>query len=160
MTENNSCEGLCESRPHSEVTEVGGGVSRRAALLGLAGVLGAIGLSSISTSAMAAAKTYKVCKTTDIKVGSAKIFAVNGVPVVITQPKAGVFKAFNGYCTHQNSPLAAGVGPVATQGSNLVCFQHGASFNTTTGAATGGPARGPLTKLTASVSGTQVSVKI
>lgn len=160
MTNESQCQDICDPSTKQAVIEVPKQVSRRAVLKFTAGVLGAMGLSSISTAAFAAAKRYKVCKTTDIKVGSARIFAVNGLPVVITQPKAGVFKAFNGYCTHQRSPLAASVGAVATTGTNLFCFQHGASYNTTTGAATGGPARGSLTKITASVSGTQVSVSI
>jgi nitrite reductase/ring-hydroxylating ferredoxin subunit len=160
LIEHNGCEGLCESRPHAEITEVPLGVSRRNALKGVAALFAAVGLTSASTAAFAAAKTYKVCKTTDIKIGSAKIFAVNGLPVVITQPKKGVFKAFNGYCTHQGAPLAASVGAVATQGTNMFCFQHGASFNTTTGSATGGPANRPLAKITAKVAGTQVSVTL
>ena len=158
MTEKNPCEGLCESRPNSEITEVGGGVSRRAALIGLAGVLGAIGLSSISTSALAAAKTYKVCKTTDIKVGSARMFSVGGRAIVITQPKSNVFRAFNGACTHQGALLANNVGPVRTVQTSMVCPQHGAAFDTNTGAATRGPASAPLAKVTVKVAAGQVSV--
>jgi nitrite reductase/ring-hydroxylating ferredoxin subunit len=150
----------CQPRDVTEVNESALGVTRRSTLKLLAAGLASIGLSSLATPALAAAKTYKVCKTTDIKIGSAKIFAVNGLPVVITQPKKGVFKAFNGYCTHQGAPLAAGVGAVATQGTNMFCFQHGASFNTTSGAATGGPANRPLAKITATVAGTQVSVTL
>ncbi|MEN9713754.1 MAG: hypothetical protein RLZZ164_418 [Actinomycetota bacterium] len=162
MNRDAACADLCDRTPNPvvEVTDTPLGHSRRTALKGIAALFGAIGATSIATAAQAATKTYKVCKTTDIKVGSAKIFAVNGMAVVITQPKAGVFKAFNGYCTHQMVPLAASVGPVATQGTNMYCWQHGSAFNTTTGAATGGPARTGLIKLTASVSGTQVSVKM
>ena len=150
----------CEGKPNQviEVNDSALGHTRRTALKGLAAILGAIGATSLATAAEAATKTYNVCKTTDIKVGSAKIFAVNGLPVVITQPKAGVFKAFNGYCTHQMVPLAASVGPVATQGTNMFCWQHGSAFDTTTGAAKGGPARTALLKLTVKVTGTQVQV--
>lgn len=150
----------CEGKPNQviEVTDTALGHTRRTALKGIAALLGAIGATSLATAAEAATKTYNVCKTTDIKVGSAKIFAVNGLPVVITQPKKGVFKAFNGYCTHQGVPLAQSVGAVAVSGTNMICWQHGAQFDTTTGAAKGAPARTPLIKMTVKVTGTQVQV--
>ena len=107
---------------------------------------------------MAAAKTYKICKTTDVKVGSARMFSVGGRGIVVTQPKKNTFKAFNANCTHQGAPLAAKVGAVRTVSGSMICPQHGAGFDTTTGAATRGPAVAPLDKITVKVSGTQVSV--
>ena len=162
MKQNPACQDLCESNPNrvTEVKETNFGHSRRTALKGIAAVLGSIGMASMATAAQAAAKVYKVCKTTDVAVGSARMFAVNGQPVVITQPKKGTFKAFSGWCTHQQNPLSPGVGAVQTSGSNMICFSHGASFNTTSGAATGGPARGSLTKYTVKVSGTQISISV
>lgn len=142
----------------AEVIEVPAGITRRAALTAFAAALAAVGLSSASDSAYAAAKTYKICKTTDVKVGSARMFSVGGRGVVVTQPKKGVFKAFNANCTHQGAPLAAKVGAVRTVSGSMICPQHGAGFDTTTGAVTRGPAAAPLDKITAKVSGTQVSV--
>ncbi len=155
-----ACQDLCDSNPNrmTEINDTPFGHSRRTALKGIAAALAAIGATSMATAAQAASKTYNVCKTTDVPVGSAKMFAVNGQPVAVTQPKKGTFKAFAGWCTHQQSPLSNGVGPIQTSGANMVCPRHGATFSTTSGAATGGPARGGLTKYTVKVTGTQISI--
>ena len=148
----------CQPRDVTEVNESALGVTRRSTLKLLAAGLASIGLSSLATPALAAAKTYKVCKTTDIKIGSAGMFSVGGRAIVITQPKQGVFKAFNGACTHQGALLANSVGPVRTVQTSMICPQHGAGFDTTTGAVTRGPAASPLSKVTIKVASTQVSV--
>jgi nitrite reductase/ring-hydroxylating ferredoxin subunit len=148
----------CQPREVTEISESALGLSRRSALKALAVGFAAIGLSTIADSAMAAAKTYKICKTTDVKVGSARMFAVGGRGIVVTQPKKGTFKAFNANCTHQGAPLAAKVGSVRTVSGSMICPQHGAGFDTTTGAVTRGPAAAPLDKITVKVSGTQVTV--
>lgn len=116
----------------------------------------AIGLAGIGESAMAASKTYTACKTTDIKVGSAKIVTIpkTSIKVAITQPKKGVFKAFQPICTHQGAQITG------LSGSNLVCRQHGATFSTTTGAATGGPTSKGLKSYRVTVSGTSVKVTV
>lgn len=116
--------------------------------------LATIGLSGIGDAAFAASKTYTVCKTTDVKVGNAGIFQLgtSGNYVIVTQPKKGTFKAFSPFCTHQRVQLKG------ISGSNLVCGQHGATFSTTTGAATGGPTRRALTSYKVTVSGTSVKV--
>lgn len=145
-----NCTGSCESN----ATKIEGGINRRALLTGIAGVLATIGLTGTGEAAMAAAKTYTIGKTTDIPVKSGKMFNVNGTPVLVTQPKAGVFKAFNGYCTHERTPLSG------INGSNIVCGRHGASFDSTSGAVTGGPAPRPLTKITLSLTGTTLKVKL
>ena len=157
-----ACQDLCESNPNrvTEVADTRFGHSRRTALKGLAAALAAIGAGSFATSAQAASKTYKVCKTTDVAVGSARMFAVNGQPVVITQPKKGTFKAFSGWCTHQQNPLTPTIGAVQTSGSNMICSSHGASFSTSTGAVTGGPARSKLKNYSLKVSGTQISITV
>jgi nitrite reductase/ring-hydroxylating ferredoxin subunit len=148
----------CQPRKVTEIGETALGLSRRSALKALAVGFAAIGFSTIADSAMAAAKTYKICKTTDVKVASARMFSVGGRAIVVTQPKKNTFKAFNGNCTHQGAPLAAKNGPVRTVSGSIICPQHSAGFNTTTGAVTRGPAASPLSKVTVKVSGTQVSV--
>ena len=153
-----TCENLCETStaaPRRAVTVVAADhISRRAILGGLAAALSGIGLIGPAESAMAAAKTYSVGKASEIAVGSAKMYTVAGTPVIVTQPKKGVFKAFNGYCTHQQVPLAG------IQGSNLICNQHGASFNTTSGKVTGGPARSPLATYKVAVSAGSLKVTL
>jgi nitrite reductase/ring-hydroxylating ferredoxin subunit len=145
-----NCAGSCETN----ATKIDGGINRRALLTGIAGVLASIGLAGTGDAALAAATTYTLGKTTDIPVKSGKMYNVNGTPVLVTQPKAGVFKAFNGYCTHQRTPLGG------MNGSNVICYQHGATFDSTTGAVTGGPAPRALTKITLTVSGTSLKVKL
>jgi nitrite reductase/ring-hydroxylating ferredoxin subunit len=128
--------------------------TRRAALVGLGAVLAGIGLVGPSQAALAAAKTYTVGKTTDIKVGSAKSYLVAGVSVLVTQPKKGVFKAFKGVCTHQGGNLSS------VSGKNIVCPLHGASFDSTSGKPTGGPASTGLKGYKVTVSGTNLKVTI
>jgi len=153
-----TCENLCSKssespkRPAIEISA--NHVTRRAMLSGIGAVLAGIGLAGPADSAIAAAKTYAVGKTTDVKVGSARMYTVAGVPILVTQPKKGVFKAFNGYCTHQQVQLDG------LNGTNLICSQHGSSFNTTTGKVTGGPARSALANYKVTVAGTTLRVSI
>jgi nitrite reductase/ring-hydroxylating ferredoxin subunit len=154
-----TCENLCGTtvcEEHSPSTPENALLSRRGLLGAFAGIAATIGLSTIGGSAMAASKTYTACKTTDIKVGGAKLVTLPGtnVQVVITRPKTNSFFAFSPFCTHQRVQLSG------IQGSNLVCQQHGATFNTTSGAATGGPTRTALKRYTTVVSGTSVKVTV
>ena len=153
-----TCDNLCATdsdSPKRETIEVPANhVTRRAMLSGLGAVLAGVGLVGPAESALAAAKTYTVGKTSDIAVGSARMYTVAGIPVLVTQPKKGVFKAFNGYCTHQQVQIDG------LNGTNLVCSQHGASYNTTTGKVTGGPARSALANYKVTVAGTTLKVSI
>jgi nitrite reductase/ring-hydroxylating ferredoxin subunit len=128
--------------------------TRRAALAGLGAILAGVGLVGPSQAALAAAKTYTIGKTTDIKVGSSKSYIVAGVSLLITQPKKGVFKAFKGICTHQGGKLTSLAGP------NLICPLHGASFDSTTGKVLTGPASSPLKSYKVTVSGKTLKVSI
>jgi nitrite reductase/ring-hydroxylating ferredoxin subunit len=153
-----SCENLCATTTCEEHSSTPNSalLSRRGLLGAFAGIVATIGFSSLGDSAMAAAKTYTACKTTDIKVGSAKIVTIpkTSIKVAITQPKKGVFKAFQPICTHQGAQITG------LSGSNLVCRQHGATFSIATGAATGGPTRKALKSYKVTVSGTSVKVTI
>jgi nitrite reductase/ring-hydroxylating ferredoxin subunit len=146
----------CSTSNHaaSEQAESFSSFSRRNLFRGLSAGLAAVGLVSLSDAAFAAS-AVAVCKTTDIKVGSGKIVTAKGQQILITQPKKGVFKAFSPYCTHQRVMLAG------INGTNLVCDQHGAMFDTTTGVRTNrSPARSDLQKYVVTVSGTSVKVTI
>ena len=149
MSEINSCpaDGL-----HKETKESLSGVSRRSFLTTLAIAAGTIGLSSVSSSALAAPKKYKICATKDIKVGGASSFRVAGAKnlmVLITQPKAGVFRAFDQRCTHN------GLAINAIKGKNLACQAqgrgHGSQFDMESGSPRKGPARKSLRKYKVSV---------
>ncbi len=145
----------CENLASRTITEIPANrITRRNLLSGIGAVLAGIGLAGPAESAMAAAKTYTVGKTTDIKVGSSKAYMVAGVSLLITQPKKGVFKAFKGICTHQGGKLTSLSGP------NLFCPLHGASFDSTTGKVLTGPASAPLKAYKVTVSGKTLKVTI
>jgi nitrite reductase/ring-hydroxylating ferredoxin subunit len=145
----------CENLGARAITEIPANrITRRNLLAGVGAVLAGIGLVGPAETAMAAAKTYTVGKTTDIKVGSSKSYLVAGVSLLITQPKKGVFKAFKGICTHQGGKLTSLSGP------NLFCPLHGASFDSTTGKVLTGPASTPLKTYKVTVSGKTLKVSI
>ena len=100
----------------------------------------AIGLESAATAANAASKTVKLGKASAIPVKGAKSYYAGSSYILVTQPKAGVYKAFSGVCTHE----AVNISNI--DGTNLICSQHGASFDTTSGKVTGGPAPTGLKK--------------
>ena len=151
----NECGSVCGGNHEHVEPKHPALLSRRSLLGGIAAAIATAGLASASEAALAAAKKYKLCKTTDIKVGGSKIIELStGLPLYVTQPKKGVFRAFDVYCTHQRVVLGF------TVGSNIVCGMHGSKFSSDTGAVTQGPAKKPLKKYVVSVSGTQVSVTV
>ncbi|GAA4149098.1 ubiquinol-cytochrome c reductase iron-sulfur subunit [Leifsonia shinshuensis] len=86
-----------------------------------------------------------------IPVGGAVSASIGSTPIVVAQPSAGTVVAFSAVCTHQGCT-------VAPQGKEFDCPCHGSRFDATTGDVIQGPARTPLTKLKASVSGDKVTV--
>jgi Rieske Fe-S protein len=98
-------------------------------------------------SAAGGSKTYHAA---DIPVGGGKVFGADNT--VITQPKAGEFKAFSATCTHQGFL----VGNV--QGGTINCFHHGSKYDQTTGKNVAGPAPSPLPSKTISASGGTLTV--
>ncbi|NDC49730.1 MAG: Rieske (2Fe-2S) protein [Micrococcales bacterium] len=143
-------------KPNIEVTESKIDLSRRKFLSAIGIAAATVGLSGVASSAEAATKKYKVCSTKDVKVRGATIAQIKtssgSLFVLITQPKAGVYRAFNAACTHQGQ-LVTGV-----EGSNLVCPAHGAAFSMDTGKANRGPAQMPLRKYTVTKTGTTLYI--
>ncbi|MFJ3488472.1 QcrA and Rieske domain-containing protein [Leifsonia aquatica] len=86
-----------------------------------------------------------------IPVGGAVSASIGSAPVVVSQPTAGKVVAFSAVCTHQGCT-------VAPQGTEFDCPCHGSRFDGATGDVLNGPARDPLPKLTATVSGDTVTV--
>jgi nitrite reductase/ring-hydroxylating ferredoxin subunit len=133
------------------------GISRRNFLSTFAIAAASLGLTSIAQSAQAASKKYKVCATKDVKVGGASSFRVasaKNMMVLITQPKKGIFRAFDQRCTHD------GYAVNSIEGKNLICQAHGALFDMDSGSVRRGPARRSLTKYTVSVEKNFVYVTI
>ena len=77
-------------------------------------------------------KRQEAIKVADIPVGGGKVF--DAAKVVVTQPKAGEFKAFSAICTHKGCTVAS----VANGTINCPC--HGSMYDMATGQVTGGPA--------------------
>lgn len=86
-----------------------------------------------------------LASTSDIPVGSGKIFAEQ--KVVVTQPAAGDFKAFSAQCPHQGCLVSR------VQGTEIHCTCHGSVFSATDGSVVTGPARSPLPAQTITVEG-------
>ncbi|NDC19192.1 MAG: hypothetical protein EBZ87_02870 [Microbacteriaceae bacterium] len=146
-----------QCNPNAREAEETLGLSRRNFFAGVALAASTLGLSTLATSAQAASKKYKVCATKDIKVGGGSIFkisAAGGKQVLITQPKSGVFRAFNPACTHEGFPIGS------ISGTNMICKRHGATFDTSTGKATRAPASIPLQKYTLTVENKNIFITL
>ncbi|MET7620215.1 Rieske (2Fe-2S) protein [Streptomyces sp. NPDC005408] len=87
----------------------------------------------------------ELAKTSDIPVGGGKVF--KDQKVVVTQAKAGDFKAFSAICTH------AGCTVNKVADGTIDCPCHGSKYNIEDAAVVGGPAPRPLPPKQISVSG-------
>jgi nitrite reductase/ring-hydroxylating ferredoxin subunit len=153
MSESHNCSSAEVTEPKQSLL----GLSRRNFLATFAIAAGSIGLTSIANSAQAASKKYRVCATKDIKVGGASSFRISTpkkMMVLITQPKKGVFRAFDQRCTHD------GYAVNSIEGKNLICQAHGALFSMDNGSVQRGPARRALTKFAVTVEKNSVFVTI
>jgi len=97
-----------------------------------------------STAAQGSALT----STSEIPVGSGKIFASE--KVVVTQPNANEFKAFSAVCTHMGCIVST------ISGGTIDCPCHGSKYSISTGAVEGGPAPSPLAAQPIKVSGSNI----
>ncbi|GAB3445863.1 hypothetical protein GCM10027517_27380 [Phycicoccus ginsengisoli] len=143
----------------------GTGPTRRTllAVAGLAGVGAAVaGCSSAQDaastvgSATSAVKdaAKKAIDKASIPVGGGRIFTDQ--QVVVTQPKAGEFKAFTAVCTHQGCLVNQVENNVISCGAPC---GHGSQYDAATGQVKVGPAPAPLAekKLTIGTDGIHVS---
>ncbi|MFG2630476.1 Rieske (2Fe-2S) protein [Streptomyces sp. NPDC048473] len=91
-----------------------------------------------------------LAKTADIPEGGGKIFADKGV--VVTQPKAGEFKAFSSKCTHQGCAVSS------VSDGTINCPCHGSKFDVATGSVASGPATQPLPARPITVAGDSITL--
>ena len=87
----------------------------------------------------------------DVMVGSGTKFQIDAsLTILVTQPRAGEYRAFSATCTHSGC-IVSGV-----QEGQIACACHGARFNVETGAVEAGPARTALGKITVEVRGSDL----
>jgi len=98
----------------------------------------------------AGAAAGALVSTADVPVGGGVALAAQNV--VVTQPTAGTFKAFDATCTHQGCT----VNEVAE--GTIRCPCHGSSFSAADGSVTGGPATAPLPEKAVKVVGNAVTL--
>lgn len=103
--------------------------------------------SSGSETTAAAANSVK---TADIPVGGGVV--LKDAKVVVTQPKAGEFKAFSAVCTHKQCTVSK------VADGTIDCPCHGSEFSAVDGSVVKGPAEKPLAPKTVAVSGDTLSV--
>lgn len=140
-------------------------LTRRGAIASALGVSAAVTLSACAadmtplgqdeptpTSEPQPTGPFEVCKTTDIPVGSGRRFEVEKVAILITQPKAGDFRAFSAICTH------AGYVMSTVENSEIRCDNHGALYNADDGSVIKGPATRALGKIALTVEGDTILV--
>ncbi|MFI1657002.1 Rieske (2Fe-2S) protein [Streptomyces sp. NPDC020472] len=91
-----------------------------------------------------------LARTGDIPVGGGKILADKGL--VITQPKAGEFKAFSSKCTHLGCAVSS------VKDGAIVCPCHQSHFDISDGSVKSGPAPSPLPPEPIQVVGEEISL--
>jgi len=105
---------------------------------------------SANGGATTAAEDPNAIKAADIPVGGGAIFANRRV--VVTQPTAGTFKAFDATCTHQGCLVTE------VNGGTITCACHGSQYKVADGSVVRGPATRALTPKTATLNGTTITV--
>ena len=86
--------------------------------------------------------------TSEVPDGGGKI--IDGKNIVITQPRAGTFKAFTAVCTHQGCIVST------VSGGTIDCPCHGSKFSIKDGSVVNGPATSPLAAIAIKVEGTSI----
>ncbi|MER5935409.1 Rieske (2Fe-2S) protein [Streptomyces sp. NPDC002054] len=100
--------------------------------------------------AQAAAPARELAAVSEIPVGGGKVF--KDQKVVVTQPKAGEFKAYSAVCTHQGCAVTS-----VTDGK-IVCPCHQSFFKVEDGSVASGPATRPLPAAKITVAGDKINL--
>lgn len=114
------------------------------------------GTTSSQTATSAATETSATpvaggTPTSEVPVGGGTIY--DAKKVVVTQPTAGEFKAFDTTCTHQGCPVTS------VSDGHIVCPCHGSRFDISTGEPTSdSEAKSALAAKTVTVSGSSFTV--
>lgn len=117
------------------------------------------GSSSASGSASSSAKASSTAPVpAGTKVAKSSVPEGGGIVLddadyVVTQPSAGVYKAFTKRCTHQGNPLGS------IQGTNILCPFHGSKFSINDGSVTSPPATKALEEFKVVESGSDLYIQ-
>lgn len=144
---------VCSSHPGYDrrtVIRCAGALGAGACGALLAACGGSDGAATSDPATAGAGGAAATVKASAVPVGGGVI--LKAAKVVVTQPKAGQFKAFSANCTHQGFL----VGEVRS--GSIVCLQHGSRFDIATGDVQSGPASSPLAPRTLSVAAGTVTV--
>jgi len=101
------------------------------------------------------AEFVAVAKTSDVPVGEAKVFSVNGKGIALCHV-GGEFYAIDDVCTHDGGPLGEGF----IEDHQIECPRHGARFDIKTGKALTLPAVMPVNSYPVQVDGDDVKVQL
>ena len=71
---------------------------------------------------------FRVCKVSEVDVGSMKSFMVDGRELLFTNVEGSIFCMEN-MCPHRQARLSDGL----LEGEQVICGHHGAEFNVKTG---------------------------
>ena len=88
--------------------------------------------------------------TADVPVGGGVV--LTEAKVVVTQPKAGEFKAFTAVCTHRQCTVSK------VADGTIDCPCHGSQFSAADGSVVKGPAEQPLAPKAVTVAGDTLTV--
>lgn len=139
------------------VAGLGLGVPLLAACGGGGTSSGGSGTSSGTSSGAASARPSGsgatpavVGKTSDIAVGGGKVYS--DLNLVVTQPEAGTFKAFDATCTHQGCQVSK------VEDGTIDCTCHFSRFSIEDGSVEDGPAPKPLPEVPIMVSNGQITL--
>ncbi|MFE5835503.1 Rieske (2Fe-2S) protein [Arthrobacter sp. NPDC056493] len=139
---------------------------RRFLLLGTAATTagGALALSSCSVSPAGSTtvptasgasappgRPFRIGKLSEINVGDTATGKANGRTVVVFRAEDRKVVAYDATCTHAGCT-------VAPAGTTFECPCHGSTFTGSDGSVITGPARRPLTPLTAAIDGDWITV--
>jgi len=91
----------------------------------------------------------------EVPLGGGMKFKVDStLTVLVTQTKAGNYKAFSATCTHAGC-IVSGV-----ENNEIACGCHGAKFDPESGMAIAGPARSALGKISLEIRGDEIWVTV
>ncbi|MFI6485439.1 Rieske (2Fe-2S) protein [Nonomuraea sp. NPDC050663] len=124
------------------------GVGRREVLGAAGAAVCGVALSGCGGNAkpnVAGIKGKVIAKTADVPVGGGALIAK--WKIVITQPTAGVYKAFSAACPHKGCSVGK------PKDGKMTCPCHGSQFSAETGQCLKGPADAPLTAYQVKVEG-------